>query len=143
MTMSFPLPSDKSSRRDLHGLLLVVMALLLYLLGPLKNNLDNQPMVLAEVFPVNQWAGIQTDTGCGIDPSQAIFLMKPIDLNRADAMILSSLPGIGPELAERIVAYREMVGEFKEVAGIIGVRGVGPRKLATIVADVTVCQYLD
>lgn len=52
------------------------------------------------------------------------ILGRPIPLNRAAAEDLDRLPGIGPGLARRIVAYRETRGgfssldELKEVSGI-------------------------
>lgn len=52
------------------------------------------------------------------------ILGRPIPLNRAATEDLDRLPGIGPGLARRIVAYRETRGNFssldelKEVSGI-------------------------
>ena len=48
------------------------------------------------------------------------------DLNRATAPELEELPGIGPVLAERIVAWREEHGPFREPADVTAVSGVGP-----------------
>jgi len=44
-----------------------------------------------------------------------------IDLNTASEAQLESLPGIGPTLAERIVAYREETGGFSSVEEILEV----------------------
>ena len=52
-----------------------------------------------------------------------------IDLNRATAKELERLPGIGPQIAARIVAYREQNGAFKRVEDITKVRGIGPKTL--------------
>ncbi len=52
-----------------------------------------------------------------------------IDLNRADATELEALPGVGPVLAERIVAYRDEYGPFTVVEDLLDVPGIGEAKL--------------
>jgi competence protein ComEA len=52
---------------------------------------------------------------------------RPLDLNTADAEALHQLPGIGPVLASRIVAYRQANGAFGSVDELRAVRGIGPR----------------
>lgn len=61
-----------------------------------------------------------------------------ISLNRADASTLETLPGVGPVLAERIVAYREQNGPFQQVEGLLQVPGIGEAKLASLRDLVTV-----
>jgi competence protein ComEA len=61
-----------------------------------------------------------------------------INLNTATAEELDTLPGIGPALAGRIIAYREAYGAFRNVEEILEVRGVGPRVLEGFVDRVTV-----
>ncbi|MCZ6505246.1 MAG: ComEA family DNA-binding protein [Actinobacteria bacterium] len=56
----------------------------------------------------------------------------PLALNRASANDLEELPGVGPVLAERIVAYREQNGPFTEVEDLLQVGGIGEAKLASI-----------
>ncbi len=51
---------------------------------------------------------------------------EPVDLNRASLEELERLPGIGPSLARRIVAYRDSVGGFRTVEQLEEVRGIGP-----------------
>jgi competence ComEA-like helix-hairpin-helix protein len=48
----------------------------------------------------------------------------PVDLARADAVELQSLPGIGPALAERIVAARKEQ-MFTSLDDLVRVRGIG------------------
>jgi competence protein ComEA len=48
-----------------------------------------------------------------------------VDLNRASAAELEQLPGIGPKLAERIIANRP----FKSVEDLEAVPGIGPKTL--------------
>ncbi len=56
----------------------------------------------------------------------------PLALNRASAKDLEELPGVGPVLAERIVAYREQNGPFIEIEDLLQVGGIGEAKLASI-----------
>jgi len=51
-----------------------------------------------------------------------------LHLNEADADALARLPGIGPALAERIVAARP----FATVDDLLRVRGIGPKTLAAL-----------
>jgi competence protein ComEA len=55
-----------------------------------------------------------------------------IPLNRADATQLQDLPGVGPVLAERIIAYREANGPFQTVEDLLEVPGIGEAKLAAM-----------
>ncbi|HEX6971066.1 MAG TPA: helix-hairpin-helix domain-containing protein [Limnochordia bacterium] len=67
-------------------------------------------------------------------PPEPVLEPPPtLDLNGATRDELVSLPGIGPALAERIVAYREAHGPFDDLSALLAVRGIGPatlRKLA-------------
>lgn len=56
----------------------------------------------------------------------------PLDVNRASAAELERLPGIGPALAARIVAYRDSAGDFESVDDLLRVRGIGPALLARL-----------
>lgn len=48
-----------------------------------------------------------------------------ININTASAEDLSLLPGIGPTLAERIVAYRQTAGNFQSIEDLLNVKGIG------------------
>lgn len=48
-----------------------------------------------------------------------------LDLNQADATSLIALPGIGPALAERIIAHREQLGPFASLDDLTQVSGIG------------------
>lgn len=52
-----------------------------------------------------------------------------IDLNRADAALLDTLPGIGPAKAEAIIAWREANDGFENVDELNEVKGIGDRTL--------------
>ncbi len=61
-----------------------------------------------------------------------------VDVNTADATALEDLPGIGPALAERIVAYREEHGPFGSVDDLTDVPGIGDAKLEALRDSATV-----
>jgi competence ComEA-like helix-hairpin-helix protein len=52
-----------------------------------------------------------------------------VDLNRADRGDLMLLPGIGPQLAERIFEYRTTHGPFEGIADLRKIPGIGPTTL--------------
>ncbi len=55
-----------------------------------------------------------------------------IDINRASAEDFENLPGIGPELARRIVVYRKKHGPFRRVEDLLVIRGIGYKKWRTL-----------
>jgi uncharacterized protein len=50
-----------------------------------------------------------------------------VDLNTASPALLTHIAGIGPTLAERIVAYREEQGPFRSRKAVTDVPGIGPK----------------
>ena len=70
-----------------------------------------------------------------VQPHTAVRALRDgqrLDLNRASAEELKLVPGIGPKLAERIVAERTRRGGFAQLSQLRAVRGVGPKTLARI-----------
>ncbi len=63
---------------------------------------------------------------------------KLIDLNRASVADFEQLPGVGPVLARRVIAYRESRGRFHAVEDLRGVKGIGQKKLERLRRLVTV-----
>jgi competence protein ComEA len=53
----------------------------------------------------------------------------PVSLNSATLEQLDSLPGVGPAIAQDIIAYREAQGPFTSVEQLTDVPGIGPAKL--------------
>ncbi len=50
-----------------------------------------------------------------------------VDLNHADAAELAKLPGIGEQVAKRIIAYRTDNGPFEKTEELMNVRGIGEK----------------
>lgn len=63
---------------------------------------------------------------------------EPVNVNTADEETLCRLPGIGPALAERIVADRSANGPFASVDDLTRVSGIGEKTLETLRPYVTV-----
>lgn len=61
-----------------------------------------------------------------------------VNINTADAAQLEALDGIGPTLAQRIVAYREEHGPFADIESIMDVNGIGEGIFETIRQQITV-----
>lgn len=61
-----------------------------------------------------------------------------LDLNRADAAALAELPGVGPALAQRIVAFREANGPFASPDELLDVAGITERRFADLAPYVIV-----
>ena len=51
-----------------------------------------------------------------------------VSLNQADAEKLMTLPGIGPSMADNIIAYRREHGAFTSIDELQKVKGIGPAK---------------
>ena len=60
-----------------------------------------------------------------------------VDINTAGAEELAQLPGIGEELAGRIVAYRAEHGPFEAIEEIMEVSGIGEGKFAGLAEYIT------
>ena len=61
-----------------------------------------------------------------------------ININTADAVLLETLPGIGPAKAAAIIDYRTQHGSFAKKEDIQNVSGIGPSTYAALEAFITV-----
>jgi competence protein ComEA len=61
-----------------------------------------------------------------------------INLNTASVEQLTTLPGVGPALAARIVEYRQKSGAFRSTQELMNVRGIGEKNFAKLEAWLTV-----
>ena len=73
----------------------------------------------------------------GLLLSAPSFAADLINVNTATVEELTSLPGIGPATAAKIVEYRE-AHPFATVEEVLEVKGIGPAKYEAIKARITV-----
>lgn len=83
----------------------------------------------------NPSAGTESPGGRVASESAAVGL---INVNTASAEELDRVPGIGPALAGRILAYRSDNGPFRTVAELEAIRGIGPQSLSGMAPFLTV-----
>jgi len=71
-------------------------------------------------------------------PNDSLDDQSPIDLNTATAKDFERLPGIGPQIAQRIVDYRTQNGPFTNVEDLTKVRGIGTKTFERLHPLITV-----
>jgi competence protein ComEA len=62
---------------------------------------------------------------------------EKINVNAADALELCTLPGVGPVIARRIVAYRKKHPPFEKAEDLTAVEGIGPATVGKIAPYIT------
>lgn len=99
--------------------------------GLLSDAVVDQINLAAPVAPGGRIVvpGPGDDQGGGVGPTAEAGL---VSINRATAVELEALPGVGPVLAERIVAFRDENGGFEVVEDLLEVPGIGEAKLAAM-----------
>lgn len=84
---------------------------------------DSQQLVTAAAF--------MPDTSDTLEPKEPKEAVR-MNLNTATGRQLQQLSGVGPVLAQRILAYRKQNGAFVRVDELMEVSGIGPKTLDSI-----------
>lgn len=100
--------------------------------APVSTEARTLPLSTAPAVPEETAAPTQMPTQA---PTQVPGL---ININTATQAQLETLPGIGPVLAQRILAYREENGPFTAISQLTLVSGIGEKKLAALIDLITV-----
>ncbi|UVT17658.1 MAG: helix-hairpin-helix domain-containing protein [Nitrospira sp.] len=105
--------------------------------SPRAGAIDEKP---AEVVPISPVLHDRTPTVETIGEKAPTIQpdRRLLDLNRASAGELESLPGIGAVMAQRVIAFRESTGGFRTLEELRAVKGIGPKKFDRLKSFVTV-----
>ncbi|MGA5822102.1 helix-hairpin-helix domain-containing protein [Kitasatospora sp. NPDC094028] len=90
---------------------------------------DGEQIVVGDPAPAPALAAAPAS---GAGPPGAVAPRPPVSLNRATLEQLDTLPGVGPTLAQRILAYRVSHGSFRSVDQLRQVSGIGARTFAEL-----------
>ena len=71
------------------------------------------------------------------EPAASTPAGKRVNINTATAEQLQTLPGIGPGLAQKILAYRAKNGPFASVAELTEIDGIGINRLKNLLEYIT------
>ncbi len=71
----------------------------------------------------------QTSRGSASEAKKPVAILN---INHATVEEFATLPGIGPELARRIVAHRDKHGPFRRVEDLLVIKGMGHKKWRAI-----------
>ena len=66
------------------------------------------------------------------ESDSSISSSGPININAASVDELTTLPGIGPAIANRIIEFRQSNGRFRSIEEIKKVRGIGDATFANV-----------
>ncbi|MFJ9771940.1 helix-hairpin-helix domain-containing protein [Kitasatospora sp. NPDC101157] len=89
---------------------------------------DGEQILVGE--PAQAPVPVQVPGGGGLPAAGAP--RAPVSLNRATLEQLDALPGVGPTLAQRILAYRASHGSFRSIEQLRQVSGIGARTFAEL-----------
>ncbi|MCI4062181.1 ComEA family DNA-binding protein [Micromonospora sp. R77] len=106
------------------------------LLNPARKVTDGELVVVGATAPPAP-AGAPPGAPAGAAGEGAVP-GGPVNLNTATLAQLDALPGVGPVLAQRILAHREQHGPFRSVADLRQVEGIGDARYEQLKELVTV-----
>ena len=81
--------------------------------------------ILLTYMPVS--AVDQVTSSGGKQGSMEMLANQKVNINTADTARLTTLKGVGPQLAQRITEFRKENGPFQKAEDIMQVKGVGTK----------------
>ncbi|RYG71734.1 hypothetical protein EON80_04850 [bacterium] len=74
----------------------------------------------------------ESESGKTSDVYLTHLRQHPVNINIASASDLQTLPGVGPKMADRILAYRQQSGGFRSVQELDNIEGIGEKRMAQL-----------
>lgn len=65
-----------------------------------------------------------------VSPGVSPLFFLPLPINSADTLLLQTIPGIGPGLADKIVLYRQINGPLRNLDDLLNIQGIGTKRAA-------------
>ncbi|MFI8459432.1 helix-hairpin-helix domain-containing protein [Kitasatospora sp. NPDC085464] len=93
---------------------------------------DGEQLLVGEQAGQAPAPAVGSGPGSGTGPPGPAVPRPPVSLNRATLEQLDTLPGVGPTLAQRILAYRASHGSFRSLDQLRQVSGIGVRTYAEL-----------
>ena len=91
------------------------------------------PVVSGEALVVRiQHDGKLSLTRGMIPVSERLVMKIPLDINTMNEADFDRVPGIGPGMAKRIVAYRQNNGGFMSKRDLLSIEGIGEKKYSVL-----------
>ncbi len=88
--------------------------------------------------PPDQPIAVQAPATSPAAAVSAVKVIAKVNLNRAGADELQTLPGVGPVLAQRMVDWRKAHGRYRTIDDLQEVKGIGKKRLEQLRSLVTV-----
>ena len=95
------------------------------------------PSLEADLDALNQALVLQDGQRYFV-PRRGESVSSLLDVNTASLTQLEALDGIGPEIARRILTYRQQNGPFTRLEDLLNVQGIGPSLLERLRSQATV-----
>lgn len=68
----------------------------------------------------------------------SLSAQEKVDVNKATFAQLEKIPGIGPDMAKKIIDQRKELGSYKNVDQILQIKGIGPKTIEKIAPYLTI-----
>ena len=115
---------------------ILIAASLPYLAGESKERPVRQNMVLHDSGSKLEWLPeqeIARDAGpAAVRAELSPFFFAPVPVNTAGREVLTTLPGIGPGMADRIIDFRTSNGPITSAEMFMRVPGIGSKRLESL-----------
>ena len=121
-------------RRRMQAVLLVVLGLAIAALANVADGTVERLMTQATAQPTLVLPTIPPSATANEPAAERIKL----DLNTADAWMLTAIPGVGDAIAARVIAYRAENGGFIDVRELLRVQGIGEKLYAVMLEYVEI-----